>query len=224
MHDDFQGLPSVGQRGAVDPMTLTRWFAAVAVLAVAYAVWAGHGQGAAVRTRDSAVAVSQAKDSVATGALWEMRRDSLTADSLGRQVDSLEGVAKRLTAIAYRPTPPVVRPDTTVRDSLRYWRDSAGVAQTTAETALAALHAHERVADGLRGQLAAEQAVAGHLRDALTAQTTRAEELEAALRKMPVGCRRILGLPIPRAGVGAALTTHGIEPALAIIVPIGGGC
>lgn len=205
-------------------MTKALWvFAVLALLSVGYGVWEGHSKSRAEVTRDSMVAVSRVKDSLVGVAVRHAQQDSGRVDSLGRVTARLRARGDSLVALLGRPHP-VPRPDTTVRDSLRYWRDSASVAQTVAETALNALQARQTELGALRGQLEAETALAGHLRDALTLQTSRADGLEATLRKMPVGCRRIpvLGIPIPKVGIGAALTTHGLEPAVAIIVPLGG--
>lgn len=199
-------------------MKLGLWLlGAVAGAALISSVVEGHRASQAEATRDSALAVGALHARQAEAAQRAATTDSLRADSLLAVADHWRSLVRPPV-----PAPPVPRPDTTLRDSLRFWRDSAGVAQETAVQALQALQARSEEAEGLRGALGAEEAVAGHLRAALAEQTTRAEGAEAALKRMPTGCRKIFGLPIPRVGVGAALTVHGIEPALALTVGLGG--
>lgn len=173
-------------------------------------------------TRDSALAVSALKDERDSLLFVAAARDQARADSIAAARNRRLGDS--LTAILRRPKPPVPPPDSTAADSVRYWRGVAEGLQVDLWTASAALDARQAEVVSLTAQLDAQKAAAAKLRAAYEGERDRAAGLEVALRKMPTGCSKVplLGIPVPRFGPGGALTRHGLEPALAFIVPLGG--
>lgn len=205
-----------------------KWgLAVLAVAVVASLVWGSceaRRATAAESSRDSALAVSAVLAAQDEALAAAAARDSARADSLGALADRHGARADSLTAILRRPKPPVPLPDSTAADSARYWRAIAEELQVDLWAASAALGEREAEVKDLRGQLDAQKAAAAKLRAAYEGERDRANGLEVALRKMPTGCAKVplLGLPMPRFGPGGALTRHGIEPALAFVVPLGG--
>lgn len=192
-----------------------KWLVALCVTLSLLGGWATYHARRSDTTRDSVLAVSGFKDSVALDAA---RLGLVYADSAGkfkRLADSLGRVASRP-----RPKPlPVPPPDTTPQDSIRFWRDSAGVAQEGYVQALGALEARQREAVALREALSAQEAVAASLRLAYTQEKFRGDGLADALRKQPRGCPRFLGLfPMPRVGPSYGVL-HGLD--FAVTVPLG---
>ena len=193
-------------------------FAAVALLAVVYAVVVGRSQDRWHRQVDSLVVVSAVKDSLAQAAMKAGLRYAGEAGRLAGVSDSLNREAHRLQGLLRHP---VLKPNPTPADSLRYWRDSAQSAQGTADVALQALDLTRGSLDSLKSAFTSQQAATASLTLGYNEQRDRADAAIALLRKAP-RCHRLLGIPIPKFGVGAALTTRGLEPALAIVIPLGG--
>jgi len=192
----------------------------LAVVFLLFSVFEGRQASQFQVSRDSVLAVSAQLQKEVAQKLKEADSSQIAAD---RTTQVAERQIREAEAILERP-PVVLRiPDSTVRDSLRFWRDSAGKAQETAQVTIQALNGYRVATDSLQVALRAQEAASAVLRSALQDETARANGLELVLRKAP-GCHRLLGLPVPRLGVGAALTTRGLEPAVALIVPIGSGC
>ena len=194
-------------------------FAVVAFLSLVYAVVAGRGQDRWHRQVDSLVAVTSTLRAqnlaLAAGADSTRASAERTASAANRRLRTAD------STLAHRPRIVLTLPDSTTRDSLRYWHDSAGVAQGTAQAALVALGTYRVALDSLGAAFTAQQAATAALNRAYLGERDRADAAVALLRKAP-GCHRLFGIPFPKVGPGAALTTRGLEPALAIIIPLGG--
>lgn len=191
------------------------------LLALLWGAYAARQQTRAETTRDSAVAVAVVLRA-------QNQALALSGDSLQtvarKGVQSAEEARRRADALRASLThPPVPTPDTTLRDSLRFWRDSATVAQFGAETALRLSETLQGSLDSLTVAFEAQQAAAAHFRLAYEGERDRGDSLVAVLRTMPVGCKRLplLGIPVPVVGIGYALTPKGIAPAVALTVPLG---
>lgn len=190
---------------------------AVAMAALISSVVEGHRASQDEAMRDSVLAASAVH--AAADAAIKAHGDSAAgvADSLGRVADSL---GRRVGQLLTRH-PPVAPPAPTATDSSRYWRDSATVAQATAQEALGALEVRGRQVETLEAALDSQRVATGLLRQAYTGEHDRAEGLATALRRMPTGCQKILGLPAPRLGVGYGMTTKGLSPVVAVVIPLG---
>lgn len=196
------------------------WVAGALVLALlGYSACEGVRADRAEATRDSALAVSQVKDSVA-----QMEADSgrsaqnrarlmlSTVQTLTRQADSLRARLKN--------RPVLILPDSTPSDSVRYWHDSATVAQETADVALGLSETLQGSLDTITTAYRAQEAATAQFLAAYAEERSRANDLDAALRKMP-GCRRLLGVPMPRPVVGYGVTQQGLGPFVGIGIPLG---
>lgn len=194
----------------------------VALASIGWGACTEYRVSKAEATRDSALAVSALLNT----------RDSLLALDAARSAakgDSLEAVANRhgrradsLTAILRRPQPPLPLPDMTASDSARYWRATAEGLQVRLWAAGEALTAREAEVDDIRAALDSQKVATAKFKGAYEGERDRANGLEVALRKMPTGCRKLLGIPMPRFGPGVAVTRRGVEPALAGVIPLGG--
>lgn len=192
-----------------------KWLIALSVASLCWGGWATYHARQADTIRDSVLAVSAFKDSVALGAV---RLGLAYADSAGQ----FKRLADSLGRIASRPRPkplPVPPPDSTPQDSIRFWQDSAGVAQEGYLGALGALEARQQEVGALREALIAQEAVSASLRLAYTQEKSRGDGLANALRKQPRGCAKLLGLfPVPRVGPSYGVL-HGLD--FAVMVPLG---
>lgn len=200
-----------------------KWLWLVSLVALAALLWGmvqGHRAGKAEATRDSALAVSALLKTQAAQLAAAAESANTHAALVSRHADSLGHRAAQLEALARHPLviPP---PDTTLRDSLRFWEATSQDLTTRLLAASQALDARGVQVGDLLVALDSQRVATARFRASYEASAARAQTLEAALRTMPTGCRKFMSVPIPRVGVGAALTQHGIAPALALIIPLG---
>lgn len=190
--------------------------------ALASLIWGACAQRTADRattTRDSALAMSAVKDSVAVStaraadsALTVAGRALSASRGLQRTADSLKALIRR--------APPVDRPDTTVRDSLRFWRDSAQKAQGTSEAALRLAETLQGSLDTLTVAFEAQREAANRFRLAYETEKSRADGLAQTLRKMPSACPKVLGL-FPRPRIGPQFGVIGRQLDFGVQIPLG---
>lgn len=177
------------------------WVIAGLVGLLALSGWEAQSRSRAETVRDSALAASavlrqQNAQLAAQGEASQARaeRSEAQADSLGRRAAALE-------AIARHPPLPIPVPDTTLRDSLRYFQAVAEDGQIRLLAASQALDVRSAEVQSLRAALDSQTAATAHFRAAYSGERDRADSLAVVLRKMPVGCRKLLGVfPMPRVG------------------------
>lgn len=200
------------------------WF--LGGLAVGSLVWGSCQSQRASRfqaTKDSALAVSQLQDSIAQ----ESARAADSASTVARAALSASRALQRRSDSLLqliRSAPPVRPPDSTSSDSIRYFRERHQNASDSAQALAGAVIALQGSLDSLGVAFAAQVEATAQFRGAYETERSRSATLEAALRQAPTPCPRIplIGLPVPKLGPGAALTTRGVVPALALVIPLGG--
>lgn len=179
---------------------------------------AGRQQGAQV----AALARSALQDSLAHAQADTGRR-------FVRVADSGHAVADRQHRKATQPRPVHMSPslpDTTAQDSARYWQGVAGVRGDSLVDALQSLDSLEGAYQSLAGAFVAQKAATGRMTVAYEGQRDRADQLAVALQKQ--GCRKIplLGISLPKVGIGYGATlTNGVVrtgPVVAVVIPLGG--
>lgn len=169
-------------------------------------------------------------------AIWQADTVRLLADLnvnrsqrliLQRERDSLESLANRLLGVANRQSG-VIRAYRIAAESLQSALDSSPTPSDSLDVAL-------RLADTYRVALDSAQAESSvlrtysALRDSQMVRLTRSEvlgwrsadSLAALIRRTPShGCKRFLGVPLPRLGVGYGLGPRGMGPVVALVVPL----
>lgn len=189
-------------------MTKLLWgLALIALLSVGYGVWRDHE------------ASGWHDDAVAARVGWDMQKVETARVLKDNQrltafMDSSVQVANHYRDTPRPPKP--LSPDTTLRDSLRYAVERYTVAEQDA------LYAHLE-AQTLRGALDSAQASIVRLRGSVGLLEARGDSLASVLARAPNPCPKIpiLGIPLPRVGIGYALTARGAGPAVAVIIPLG---
>lgn len=182
--------------------------------------WEAHTASRAETVRDSVLAVSAvlrqqnaqiAKQGEASQAQAE--RSAAKAESLGRRAAVLE-------AIVRHPPLPIPVPDTTIRDSLRYFKAVAEEGQLRLLAASQALDARSAEVQSLRAALDSQTAATARFRAAYDGERGRADSLASVLRKMPISCRKLLGVfPMPR--VGPQVGVIGRQLDFGVTIPLG---
>lgn len=172
-------------------------------------------------SRDSLLAVSvQTRTTDSLTALWA-EQVSRRADATTARADRETHRADSLSRLAHRPivVPP---PDTTLRDSLRYALQVGDTLSNRLHDALLGLQTARGALDSLRVALDSQKQATASLRGAFEGERDRADGLANLLKKTP-SCHKIplLGISLPKVGIGYALTTHGVAPAVAVIIPLG---
>lgn len=189
-------------------MTKLLWgLALIALLSLGWGVWRDHE------------ASGWHDDAVAARAGWDMQKvetarvlkDNLRLTAF---VDSAVSVANRYRDTPRPPKP--VPPDTTLRDSLRYAVERYTVAEQDA------VYAHLE-AQTLRGALDSAQASIVRLKSTSAVLEARGDSLASVLARAPNPCPKIplLGIPLPKVGIGYAVTTGGQGLGVALVVPLG---
>lgn len=188
-------------------MKLLWGLALIALLSLGYGAWRDHE------------ASGWHDDAIAARAGWAAQKtvtDSVLKDNrrLSGFIDSATSVANRYRDTPRPPKP--LPPDTTLRDSLRYAVERYTVAEQDA------VYAHLE-AQTLRGALDSAQAAIVRLRATSRILEARGDSLASLLTRLPSRCPKIpiLGISVPKVGIGYAVTPRGAGPAVAVIIPLG---